>query len=171
MRWAFSDESRQGNRYCVVAVVVETHSVKRARSEIERFRMPRQRRVHMTKESRARRRQFLDLLALLPLEAHAVEVSLRGRPMSVARDLALAQLVRELLGLSIADWRLEQMAPARMDVDRAVIASALADAGAPNQINYDHLEPFADPLLWAADAYAWAVLAGLAQGVPIHRIP
>ena len=44
MKWAFSDESRRGNRYCVVAVVVATHAVNDARKTIDGFRKPRQRR-------------------------------------------------------------------------------------------------------------------------------
>lgn len=171
MKWAFSDESRRGNRYCVVAVVVATHAVNDARKTIDGFRKPRQRRVHMTKESGSRRRQFLALLDDLPLEVIAVSVALSGRQMNEARSIALARLTGELLEAGVESWRLEWIVPHQEERDRSTIAAALGAAGQPDGILYDHFEPHADGMLWAADAYAWAVLAGAAPQVELIELP
>ncbi len=63
------------------------------------------------------------------------------------------------------------MIPSQTAEDRATIATVARAAGDPEAIVYDHHEPQADPLLWAADGYAWAVLAGKAPTATVIDIP
>ena len=63
------------------------------------------------------------------------------------------------------------MIPSQTAEDRATIADVLRSAGETDSIIYDHYEPQADPLLWAADGYAWAVLAGKAPTAIVIDVP
>lgn len=171
MKWAFSDESRQRSRYCVVAVVIETHSVNETRKTIEGFRMPRQRRVHMVKERPSRREQFLDLLDGLPIEVHAASVGTSGRNLSEARELALRRLVPVLLEQEVGAWRLEGIVDHQQRRDRTTISDELRGRGDVDAIMFDHYEPHAEPMLWAADGLAWAVLARRATPSSFIEVP
>ncbi len=171
MKWAFSDESRQRRQYCVVAVVIETHAVNEARKNIDAFRMPRQRRVHMVKERPARRQQFLDLLADLPIEVHAASVGTSGRTLSEARELALRGLVPVLLEREVGAWRLEGIVDHQQQRDRMAISAELRERGDVDAVVYDHYEPHAEPMLWAADGMAWAVLARRTSPTSLIEVP
>ena len=154
MKWAFSDESRRGGTYVVAAVVVETHELNPARADLRGFLRRNQRRVHMAKESSARRNQFLALVEQT-VSAIAVVVPI-GTGMDVARARALEELTRLLVADGVVMWQLEWMSEPVQDRDRRTIAGAIELVDAPEDFQYDHRPPAGEPLLWAADAVAWA---------------
>ena len=156
MLWAFSDESRRGGTYVVAAVVVETHEVSGARAELRRFLRPNQRRIHMAKESAARRRQFLAIVEQLAATAFVVEAKIGARSMAEVRDAALRALTRVLLDAGVAIWHIEWMADPIERTDRQIIASVVVEDDPISELVYDHRPPQDEPLLWAADALAWA---------------
>lgn len=43
---------------------------------------------------------------------------------------------------------------------RRTIRAALLDAGAIDELDYEHMRPSEEPILWIADAVAWAFGAG-----------
>ena len=45
-------------------------------------------------------------------------------------------------------------------MDRRTIRAALLDAGAIDRLDYGHMRPSEEPLLWVADAVAWAYGVG-----------
>lgn len=156
MLWAFSDESRRGGTYVLAAVVVETHEVAVARAELRRFLRPNQRRVHMSKESAARRNQFLGIVERLAATAFVVEATIGARSIAEVRDIAIRALTRVLLDAGVATWHIEWMVDAVERRDRQVIAGVVLEDDPASELVYDHRPPHEEPLLWAADAVAWA---------------
>lgn len=156
MKWAFSDESRRGGTYVVAAVVVETHEVNAMRTSLRQFLRSNQRRVHMSKESPARRTQFLALVEQTVSVAHVIEVAIGADTMAQARDRGLTALARFLIDEGVAMWHLEWMVDNVQRRDRQVIASELLEDDPPADLRYDHTPPHDEPLLWAADAVVWA---------------
>lgn len=156
MKWAFSDESRRGSAHVVASVIVETHEVNAVRTELRGFLRRNQRRLHMAKESSARRSQFLALVERQAMSAVAVVVPLGFASMDEARARALAAMTGLLIENGVAMWHLEWMTDQVQDRDRRAIAAAVAAAGAAEDFRYDHRPPAGEPLLWAADAVAWA---------------
>ena len=151
MKWAFSDESRRGGTYVVAAVIVETHEVVRARATLRQFLRSNQRRVHMTKESSARRKQFLAIVEQT-VTAVAVIVPIGAGTMDQARARGLRAMTGLLVDLDVRMWNLEWMIEPVQDRDRQVIAAAVATHDPQPDLRYDHRPPYDEPLLWAADA-------------------
>ena len=154
MRWAFSDESRRGSSYWVAAIVVETHDVNDARSELKAFLRANQRRVHMAKESAARRAQFLALVDGLPATLFAVRCLLTSRSLGEARERSLSAMTRVLIEEGVESWRLEWMGPGQERLDRRAIAeymrqpkAAEARRSRPNPLVYTP-EAAAKVLVW-----------------------
>lgn len=125
----------------------------------------------MVKERPARRRQFLDILDALPIEVHAVSVGTSGRTLAEAREGALTELAARLVELEVTSWHLEGMIGHQQDRDRVVIASALGSIDGGDEVIYDHVAPHTEPMLWAADALAWAVLAGRTEPMSLREVP
>lgn len=107
MRWAFSDESRRGNQLVMAAAVVETHDVAAVRAELRRFLRANQRRVHMAKESPARRRQFSYLICALPIKPRAFTTTIGRRSMPAAREVLLSAMTIDLLQAGVESWVIE----------------------------------------------------------------
>jgi hypothetical protein len=170
VRWAFSDESRRGALYVIAAVIVETHDVNDVRSELRAFLRPNQRRVHMVKESAARRAQFLALVDALPAVRIAVRCSIATTSLRKARVVLLDALTGVMVEHRVESWRLEWMGPSQERLDRQAIGRALLRLDHEGEFLYDHMAPHADPLLWAADAVAWAASRPRAQGVEVVDI-
>jgi hypothetical protein len=171
MRWAFSDESRRGGRLVVTAAVVETRDVNSVRGELRRFQRPNQRRVHMAKESPARRRQFAALVGGLPIECRAVATVLDGRSMPNARQPVMAALTAELIAMRVGSWVIESVEPVQDRRDRRVIAEAVRRLDHRDEFVYAHRPPHAEPLLWAADGLAWLALERQSTEIDVIDVP
>ncbi len=148
MRWAFSDESRRGGRLVIATAVVETRDVNAVRGELRQFLRPNQRRVHMAKESPARRRQFAALVGGLPIDCCAVATVLGGRSMPNARGPVMAAMTAELITMRVGSWVIESVEPVQDTRDRRVIAEAVRRLDHRDEFVYDHRPPHTEPLLW-----------------------
>lgn len=156
MRSAFSDESQRGNTYVVASVIVGTTGVRQVRAELRRFLRSNQRRIHMTKESPSRRNQFLTLVTDLVDGAVVVEAPIGPRSLIEVRERVMQEMARCLAEADVTTWHIEKMVDVIEARDRRAIAAGLEQVDPPRELTYDHRPPHTEPLLWAADAVAWA---------------
>jgi hypothetical protein len=170
MRWAFSDESRRNRRLVVASAIVETHDVAAVRSELRGFLRPNQRRVHLAKESPARRRQFTALVGDLPIHALALVTGLGGRTMPRAREPVMACMTEELIRRGVESWIIETIGHVQEGRDRQAIAGRVATLGHRSEFVYDQRPPHSEPLLWAADAFAWLALDRRQHGIEMIEV-
>lgn len=154
---AFADESVR-DTYLICAVLARPGEVDSVRRILRAHRKPGQRRVHFAKEGDARRRLMLSGLAKLDLRVRIYEST---GPDVAARARCLRSLVDDLVNLGVQRLVLEKL-ETQVRADRLTIRSQLAVStpeGDP-QLAYQHLQAHEEPMLWAADAIAWAYGAG-----------
>ncbi|HZU60723.1 MAG TPA: hypothetical protein VE983_07135, partial [Solirubrobacteraceae bacterium] len=158
----FSDESERANVMLVAVVMVPPAAVEPARVALRGLLLAGQRRIHTSDESTRRRRVALDTVA--GLDALSAVVLRHRRAQGVARGASRHLLLQAATGLVVGSgvtaWTLDDQDPATRARDRASIARALAGVEGGLHPSYDHRPSHAEPLLWAADAIAWAVGAG-----------
>ncbi len=155
MNWAFSDESERGNLMLFGLMTVSTAEVVRARKELRTLLLPGQRRVHTAKESPPRRRQLLDVVGGLDVEAIVFRLRRPARMhRTTARDLLVRAACAALQPRSITNWVLDDQDPVQAARDRRAIDHAI---GGKADVSYDHRPSHDEPLLWAIDAIVWAV--------------
>jgi len=94
---AFVDESVRPGRYLLGAVIVATDEAGRLRRAVRKLLLPGQRKLHFKTEGRRRRRELLDALGQLDVEAIVYSCRLSNDVgAEVARSRCVAALVREL---------------------------------------------------------------------------
>jgi len=150
---AFVDESIRSG-YLLSAAVVATGDLAVARGKLRELCKPGQRRLHMKDESDSRRREILSALAGLEISVHLYRAPTAGRSAREARDRCFHALVPALVELGVDRLVIESCGQDHRDVQ--VIHQALAPSQAWDDLDYLHLAPAAEPLLWAADVVAWA---------------
>lgn len=158
---AFVDESRRQSAYLLAAVVVAPAHLTEVRQALRAMLLPGQRRLHFVHERGERRKQVLDTLCGLPVSVRVYRsrlAPLRREPST--RAALLDALVDDLVTLGAHRLVLESRA-GRDELDRRVLRARLAHHGVVDPV-YEHLLGHEDPLLWAADAFAWAAGAGKA---------
>lgn len=151
---AFVDESIRKGEYIVCAVLVAAAELDQARKALRALRRPGQRRIHFVHESDRRRRQVLSALARGPIRVAVYRSD--AKDAEQARRRCLQQLVHDesaQLRRLVLESRGDRDAN-----DQSVIHVARYEASA--DFGFDHLQPHEEPLLWAADAIAWAVGIG-----------
>jgi len=151
----FVDESRRGLDYMLAAVSVEARDLKSARSTMRKMLLPGERRLHFSKETIRRRRDLLDRIAR---EEFSVEVLSCRASQNVARSLLLGAVVSRS-GASLSRLVIESR-----DIDDVQDIRCLVRLRSTGlmgtDVIYDHVLPYEEPLLWVADAVAWAWGAG-----------
>jgi hypothetical protein len=138
--------------------VTET-DVNRVRRAIRPMCRPGQRRLHFGKEQDGRRREVLAKLAALPI--HAQIFVAHGNRVASRRwclDSLVFDAVTEYPERRVARRVMESRRPVEDDWDRRVIYGELLRMDA--ELPYEHLHAYEEPMLWAADAIAWAFTAG-----------
>lgn len=150
----FVDES-QRRPYLLVAGVVSPDQVTSTRVLLRGLRARGDRRVHLQSEGDARRRVILARLIRANLRCWVYAA--RGRPEE-ARAACLAHLVSDAVKAGVPRIVLESRGAVLDRSDRRVIAAACRPDHA--ELRYEHLRPHEEPLLWLADAVAWAYGAG-----------
>jgi hypothetical protein len=152
---AFVDESIRGQRYLMACVLVHARhltAVRRATAAL----VGDGRRLHFHQELASTRRMALELFATIPV---SVTIAVCARTHGVtefnARDACLAEIVRQLQARSVPRLTIES----RQDDsdDRRTIARSRASQ--PSLV-FDHRQGSREPVLWIADAVAWAFGAG-----------
>lgn len=153
---AFVDESQRA-RYIICAAIISPDNLRATRSGLREMLLPRQRRLHFATESPQRRRSLLVAMAELPVRA-LVYTSSEREP--TARQSAMAALLADLVGLKGQRLIIEHREQSQDRRERAQIAAAIRNRTAPAGLDYRHLKGHEEPLLWVADAVAWAYGAG-----------
>ena len=154
---AFVDESRRGRSYLVCAVVLETEDLARSRVSLRRMLLSGQRRLHFATESDRRRKSILAEMAELPVRVW-IYVSREKEPL--ARKRSIAALLQDLDAVDGERLVIERREFSQDAREQAQIAEAKRLGQAPASLTYAHLGPTEEPLLWIADAVAWAYGAG-----------
>jgi hypothetical protein len=149
----FGDESERRD-YLLCAVLV-TGPVDPVRSAVRRLLLTGQRRLHFSKEQPARRRSIL--AALMDTEIRARVYSCPGT-VKESREACLMALVPDIVGAGARRLVLESR-ESMNHLDVRVIDAALRKHGT-GDLEYCHLRPHEEPVLWASDAIAWARGAG-----------
>jgi len=151
---AFVDESIRGQCYLMACVLVEARHL----TEVPRDRSASRRgkRLHFHQELDSMRRTALELIATMPVRVTVV-VSTRRHGVSEfhARDPCLAEIVRQLQERSVPRLTVES----RQD-DRDDHQTILQNRRPEPSLTFDHRQGQSDPILWVADAVAWAFGAG-----------
>lgn len=153
--WWFVDESKSRG-YHVVAVAAAEPRLAAARKDLRALCRPGQRRLHFTRESEASRRQLTGALVRLPVRARVWSV--RGRDDKSARIDCLAALVADASAVGAARLVFERDASIEA-ADRRILREELRRVD-DTTMRYGHLDAHEEPLLWVADAVAWAQQAG-----------
>lgn len=152
---AFVDESIRGQRYLLACVLVETKDLSEVRAAVRSLAAERAR-LHFNKELDATRRSALALFATLPVRAEIVEcVRAHGMTEFLARDACLTTLVRRLQARGVSRMTIESR---QDDRDDQRVISKVRRVDSP--LAFDHRMGSEEPLLWIADAIAWAYGAG-----------
>ncbi len=151
----FVDESVRSDAYLLAAALVRDTELDRTRAGLRDLRRPGQRRVHFAKEGNPRRREILSALAGAGLRARIY--SCGGRPTD-AREACLLALIADIVPAGARRLVLESRETMNHQ-DLRVINAALRKHG-EQRLEYLHLRPEEEPVLWVADAVAWAVGAG-----------
>ncbi len=154
---AFVDESKRRGVYLVCAVLIDPKDLANTRGSLRGMRLPQQRRLHFAKESAKRRQFLLEELTRLPVRAW-VYSSAAKEPN--ARQDIMAALLRDLSALDCRRLVIERREASQDARESAQIATANRSGEGPAEMSYDHLSGHEEPLLWAADAMAWAYGAG-----------
>lgn len=153
----FVDESK-ARSYVLVGATCPTDDLTAARRLLTDLLLPGQERLHFSKERDARRRLILKQISDSSIQA--VVVTTPKRPTEIeARARALRRLVREIHVLSI-DRLVIERDESTMILDKRVLSEATASPHARSTLSYGWSLPRQEPLLWAADAFAWAWSTG-----------
>lgn len=143
----FIDETKSGG-FAMVVISVPVGSVDAVRRSMRTLLRPGQRSLHFTKERPETRRQALDIITAMELEA-TVYVCKRGRN---AREIAVRAIARagtESRPQRIVFERDESV----VTHDRRWLHEEIG-AKLP-EVEYSHMAKHEEPLLWIADAVAW----------------
>jgi hypothetical protein len=150
---AFVDESIR-NGYLLSAAVVPAGDLPVARGKLRELCKPGQRRLHMKDENDSRRREILSTLTGLGVQVYMYRAPVAGRPIRASRDHCLRACLSTLLELDVTRLVIESCNQDHRD--EQVIQPILNRLAAPDWFVWLHSVPSAEPLLWAADATAWA---------------
>jgi hypothetical protein len=150
---AFVDESKRRG-YLVAAVVTAPSDLAAVRRALRGLLLPGQSTVHFRDEDDRRRRRVLSTISGLPITAR-----LFVSPSSdavIARQRCLTHMVSELLDCGVDRLVLEQ-SDGDLAADRRTLFRSLRTPESNGRsLSYVHLRAASEPILWAADAVAWA---------------
>ena len=149
----YVDESER--RDYLLGVTIVTAPVQPIRTALRGVQRPGRRRIHFSEEQDSRRRWLLAAMADLELTAR---VYVSPRSVKERRKLCLAALIADIAPAGASLLVLESR-ESMNHLDVLVIDAALRKHGS-GSLEYRHLSPYEEPLLWVSDAVAWAMGAG-----------
>ena len=123
-----------------------------ARRAIRGLVMPRQRRLHFTKESDARRKQILDTIAELALEVTIYDAG--AHPRRRQREACLCRMVADLAARDVRLLVLERDESIE-ELDKKLLYRRVRELGCADTLVYRHQRAREEPLLMIPDAIAW----------------
>jgi len=149
----YVDESER--RHYLLGVTIVTGPAQPIRTALRALQRPGQRRIHFSKEQDSRRRRLLAAMAELDLTAR---VYVSPRSVKESRELCLTALIADIAPAGASLLVLESR-ESMNHRDVLVLDAALRKHGSQT-LEYRHLSPYEEPLLWVSDAVAWAMGAG-----------
>ncbi len=149
---AFVDESQRGP-YLLCAALIDPRDLAAARARLRSMLLSGQRRLHFTKERPPRRRSLLSAMSNLGVRVRLYEST---EKQETARQQVMASLLADLVALGCRRIVIESRHYIQNDKERRAIATAVRLGHAPEDLVYDHMRAHEEPLLWIADAVAWA---------------
>lgn len=152
----FVDEAKDRG-YFVTAAALVAGDVSQARKTISGLIKPRQRRLHFSAESDARRKQILDALGELGAQCTVYDGS--QQPRKRQRDACLLQLVDDL-AISRAQLLVLERDDSVVEVDKKLLYRRTREVGCQDTLTYRHQRAHEEPLLALPDAIAWCVNRG-----------
>lgn len=150
---AFVDESQRGPRYLMGAALIDPRDLAAARARLRAMLLPGQRRLHFNQERPPRRRSLLSAMSDLDVRVRLYEST---EKQETARQQVMASLLADLIDLECRRIVIEGRNYSQNDKERRAIAAAIRLGHAPEDLVYDHMRAHEEPLLWVADAVAWA---------------
>ena len=153
----FVDESKAGP-YLLVASVVLPSDVSAARGAVRSLHMPKQSRIHMTRESDARRRKILSALEKVGFRATVYRAA-GYKTNGAAREACIDTLIRPLAVEPTARVTFE-CDTSQDERDRRQLYRLVRDLGCAERVQYEHRLAVAEPLLAVPDAIGWAYARG-----------
>jgi hypothetical protein len=154
----FVDESRRGSTYLLAAALLCPAELAPVRSTMRGLRVRGERKVHFKHEREPIQKKIAAELVSRQLRTRVYTGT--GRP-EVVRQLALHELVLDVLSLGTRRLVLDSRGRVGDQADRRVIHSALRAAKAePDTLSYEHVRSHEEPALWISDAVAWCFGAG-----------
>jgi hypothetical protein len=157
-QFAFVDESLRPGRYLLGCVIVEATVAGPMRRNVRKLLLPNERRLHIRKSDRPQRLRILSTVAGWNLDARVYECRHRETVgAEEARQLGVERLVRDLQATGIDTTVYIERREGADDRDRSTIIRARQRRP---PLDFHHLRPPDDPLLWLPDCIAWAVGAG-----------
>ncbi|HMS48327.1 hypothetical protein [Candidatus Neomicrothrix sp.] len=148
----FVDESLR-RRYLLAAACVPVSELSDTRVVMRGLLLSGQRRLHFTEESKQRRKVLLAELCRLNVRIRIYSAA--GKP-TPARSAALEALLADLPSAGARRLVIEGRGRSQDQVDVRQIARAQHTDRTVRSMEYDHMKPAEEPLLWIADAAAWA---------------
>lgn len=149
----FIDENKS-NGLLLAAACLLTESLKAGRRELRSLLLPGQERLHCSSERDNRRWRILRAVSEMVHEVVVVQADPWASPRH-QREHALTALASHARRQSVTCIWLEQD-DAVLEFDRRVMYEHSRVGGGPPHFSYSWLRPRQEPLLWCADAVAWA---------------
>ena len=153
----YVDESK-ARGFRLAAVLVQDSQASRARTRMRGHVAAGAHRVHFVKERTARRRAILATIASLGVVVAVIEAP-DGCRASEQRRRAIAELTRWACSVGARRIVVERDENT-IALDRRAIESVLAGLQGRSALEYEHVPARSEPLLWIADAIAWAWARG-----------
>ena len=154
----FVDESKQRD-YLLVAAVVMPSDLAEARRALRALVMPGQRRLHMKKESDARRGAIIDVITAAAGTATIYNAGRAGRHELDAREACLRAVIVDVAAAGHRMLVVEQD-DSLLWWDRQRLIEITRDVGCRETLRYEHRRAEQDMLLAVPDAIAWCWAKG-----------
>lgn len=154
----FVDESKQRD-YLLVAAVVMPSDLAEARRSLRSLVMPGQRRLHMKKESDARRRAIIDAITATGAAAIIYNAGRPGRHELDAREVCLRAVVTDVAAAGHRMLIIEQD-DSLLWWDRQRLIEITRAVGCRTTLRYEHRRAEQDMLLAVPDAISWCWAKG-----------
>lgn len=152
----YVDESKS-NGYTMVAALVVAGEVANLRRNMRSLVLPRQRRIHFTKEQPQRKRLILSRLRAFGAQAHVFHCATKDQVRG--RDACLTGIVALAATHSLTTIVIERDASIEK-TDRQILFREISHHGVADMLSHTHEMPHREPLLWVADAIAWSFTKG-----------
>lgn len=154
----FVDESKQRD-YLLVAAVVMPRELDSARRTVRGMVMPGQRRLHMKKESDARRKTIIEAIAVTGASATIYNAGRPGRGELAAREACLRAVITDAAAAGRHMLVLEQD-DSLVRWDQQHLVEITRDVGCRDSLRYEHRRAESELLLALPDAIAWCWARG-----------